>query len=101
MAQRIPIYRALQRPHLIMGTEPNLFLVAGALAGSPVIVSMTFISVVMGIALWGIAIWLFQQMAKVDPYMLAVYLRHIKYKRYYPARSTPWGGRCSPMRKVS
>jgi type IV secretion system protein VirB3 len=29
-------------------------------------------------------------MAKSDPRLRPVYLRHRKYKRYYPARSTPF-----------
>jgi len=90
MPQRIPIYRALHRPHLIMGAERNLVLAAGALAGVLVFVVMTLMSIVIGIALWGIAIFIFRRMAKADPYMFEVYLRHIKYKSYYPARPTPW-----------
>jgi len=90
MLQRIPIYRALHRPHLIMGAERNLVLAAGALAGALVFVGMTLMSIVLGVALWGISILVFQRMAKVDPHMSEVYQRHIKYKSYYPARSTPW-----------
>jgi len=73
-----------------MGAERNLVLAAGALSGALVFVGMTLMSIVMGIVLWGISIFSFQRMAKVDPHMFEVYLRHIKYKSYYPAQSTPW-----------
>jgi len=73
-----------------MGAERRLVLAAGALAGSLVFVAMTLMSIVIGIVLWGIAIFAFRRMAKVDPHMSEVYLRYIKYRKYYPARSTPW-----------
>jgi len=90
MLQRIPIYRALQRPHLLMGAERNLVLSAGALSGSLVFVGMTLMSIILGIGIWIVAIMIFQRMAKSDPHMSEVYQRHIKYRSYYPARSTPW-----------
>ena len=33
---------------------------------------------------------MFRKMAKSDPRMRQVYIRHRKYKSYYPARSTPF-----------
>jgi hypothetical protein len=40
--------------------------------------------------LWFGALFAFRLMAKADPKMRHVYLRHRRYKAYYPARSTPF-----------
>jgi len=90
MIKPVPIYRALQRPHLLMGAERKLVLIAGAVSAALVFSVMTLLSIVIGVVFWGLSILIFRRMAKADPYMFEVYLRHIKYRRYYPARSTPW-----------
>ena len=61
-------------------------LVAGALVFSAQEVKAT----VFGVLLWIVALYLLRLMAKSDPKMRAVYMRHRKYKTYYPARSTPF-----------
>ena len=45
---------------------------------------------VFGVVLWITALYLLRKAAKSDPKMRSVYWRHRKYKRYYPAKSTPF-----------
>ncbi|MBO6036898.1 MAG: conjugal transfer protein TrbD, partial [Acetobacter sp.] len=45
---------------------------------------------IIGVFLWISCLYLLRLMAKSDPKMRQVYLRHIKYAAYYPARSTPF-----------
>jgi type IV secretion system protein VirB3 len=47
-------------------------------------------SIVLGGAVWGFAMPLWRSMAKADPQMVQVYIRSLRYKRYYPARSRPF-----------
>jgi len=43
-----------------------------------------------GMILWLGSLYLLRLMAKADPQMRVVYLRHRRYQRYYPAQSTPF-----------
>ena len=88
--REIPIYRALNRPELILGCERELILMAGLLAATLIFVAMTFLSAIIGITLWFVSYALFRKMAKADPKMSKLYIKHIRYKAYYPPRSTPF-----------
>jgi type IV secretion system protein VirB3 len=88
--RRIPIYRVLCRPHLMMGAERKLVILAGTFAGALVFSTMNLVSAIVGVTLWVLSIGLLRLLAKADPYMSEVYRRHIKYRRYYPARSRIW-----------
>lgn len=88
--RQIPIYRALNRPELIVGCEREPILVSGLIAATLVFVSATIFSAMIGVALWFVCFGLFRKMAKADPQMSKLYIRHIKYQYYYPARATPF-----------
>ena len=45
---------------------------------------------IVGVAIWSVSLGIFRLMAKIDPYLVRVYLRHLKYQNYYCPRSTPW-----------
>ena len=51
---------------------------------------MTWFSAVYGLLLWFGGLAILRSMAKSDPLMRKVYLRHRLYRKYYPPRSTPW-----------
>ena len=49
----------------------------------------------LGLVLFGIVIWItvvgaLRLMAKADPMMRQVYLRHIRYQQTYRPTSSPW-----------
>ncbi|MFR1533871.1 MAG: conjugal transfer protein TrbD [Bilophila wadsworthia] len=50
----------------------------------------TWIAFWTGLTLWVFSLFVLRLMAKADPQMRFVYLRHIRYAAYYPARSTPF-----------
>jgi len=88
--RRLPIYRALCRPHLLMGAERKLVIFTGSIAGALVFSTMRPIPAIIGVVLWVVSIGILRMMAKYDPYMSDVYIRHIKYRKYYAARSRVW-----------
>lgn len=88
--RQIPIYRALSRPELVMGCEREPILVAGLMAATLIFVASTLLSAVIGLVLWFICFALLRKMAKADPHMSKLYIRHIKYKSYYQPRTTPF-----------
>lgn len=87
---RSRIHRALSRPNLLMGADRELVLLSGLAAVILIFVVLTWYAALCGIALWLIAVAVLRMMAKADPLMRRVYLRHIAYRPIYRATSTPW-----------
>lgn len=87
--RKIPIRRSGNRHNLFMGGDRELVMFAGLLAGALVFSAQTILATVFGICLWFGALFVFRLMAKSDPAMRKVYLRHRKYKDYYKPKATP------------
>jgi len=86
----IPIHRAGNRESLFMGGDRELVMFAGLMAVALIFTAQDIRATVFGIALWFGALFALRLMAKSDKQMRLVYLRHRRYERYYPARSTPF-----------
>ncbi len=88
--ERARIHRALSRPTLLFGADRELVLITGLAAVILIFVVLTVVSAALGFAIWIVVVGLLRMMAKADPLMRKVYLRHIKYRSYYRPTSTPW-----------
>jgi len=86
--RRIPFHTALSRPDLLFGCERQLILVIGLVCLVLVVVVLTKLAVVLGILTWFGAVAALRAMAKADPVLSKVYLRHVRYRAYYPAHAT-------------
>ncbi|MDD2739660.1 MAG: conjugal transfer protein TrbD [Methylomonas lenta] len=86
----IPIRRAGNRINLFMGGDRELVMFSGLLAFALIFSAQELRATIVGLLLWSGALYTFRIMAKADPKMRFVYLRHRRYKPYYPARSTPF-----------
>lgn len=86
----IPIRRAGNRHNLFLGGDRELVMLAGLLAFALVFSAHEVRATVIGLGLWFSALYVCRLMAKSDPRLRSVYIRHRKYKSYYPARSTPF-----------
>lgn len=86
----IPIRRSGNRTNLFMGGDRELVMFAGLLAFALIFSAQELRATIVGIALWIICLFIFRLMAKSDPQLRFVYLRHRVYADYYPARSTPY-----------
>jgi type IV secretion system protein VirB3 len=89
MTAGTPIYRALWRANLIAGGERELVLIAAIVCGGVAVSGLNFVSAAIGGAVWLIILMFLRMMAQADPNMSKVYLRHLRYRPYYPARSRP------------
>ena len=87
---RARIHRALSRPTLLFGADRELVLFTGLLAVILVFVVLTLVSAVLGAVIWIVVVGVLRMMAKSDPLMRHIYVRHIKYRPYYRPTSTPW-----------
>ncbi|MCW3477676.1 conjugal transfer protein TrbD [Limobrevibacterium gyesilva] len=88
--RRLPLHRVLHRPSLFLGGEREPALTTAIIAGGLAVSGMNTVSFLVGAALWFASIPLLRWMAKADPQMTKVYLRQIRYRGYYPARSRPF-----------
>jgi type IV secretion system protein TrbD len=77
-------------PAYFWGGEREPALMTLIIAGGLAVSGMNTVSFLVGAALWFSAIPALRWMAKADPQMTKVYLRQIKYRAYYPARSRPF-----------
>lgn len=88
--QRNRIHRALSRPNLLMGADRELLLVTGLAAIILIFVVLTLYSALFGIAVWIVVVAGLRMMARSDPMMRRIYIRHIAYRSHYRPTSTPW-----------
>lgn len=86
----IPIRRAGNRQNLFMGGDRELVMFVGLMAAALIFTAQEVRATVAGLLLWFGALFFCRLMAKADPKLRYVYLRHRKYKPFYPARSTPF-----------
>lgn len=88
--EQTPIHRALLRPNLLLGADRELVLLTALAAAVLIFVVLTPYSVAIGIVLWLLVFAALRLMAKADPLMRQVYLRHIGYRIFYRATNSPW-----------
>ena len=88
--RKVVIRRIGNRHNLLMGGDRELVMFAGLLAFALIFSAQELRAAVIGSVLWFGALWACRQMAKADPLLRSVYLRHRRYRAYYPARSTPF-----------
>lgn len=87
---RSRVHRALSRPSLLMGADRELVLLTGLASVILIFVVLTWYAALFGIAIWMLAVAALRMMAKADPLMRRVYVRHVAYRPHYRPTSTPW-----------
>ena len=86
--RRAPIHLALTRPLLLAGAERELVLVNGTIIAALIFgVGFYWASLTMAILLATVGHLGLTRAAKHDPQLSRVYVRHIRYQEYYPARA--------------
>lgn len=87
---KIPVRQVGNRPNLFMGGDRELVMFSGLLAFVLIFAAQDLIALVAGLGLWFVAVRQLREMAKYDPLLRYVYLRHRTYQKHYPPRSTPF-----------
>ena len=83
--REILIHPSVHRPRLILGADRELVIFLGLLAAILVFALVTWWSVVTGVILWLAGVSLLVGMGREDVLLRHVYLRHVKYRAFYPA----------------
>lgn len=87
MLRKIKIARALTRPALIAGCERKPLIALGMVC-TIMGITMNLYMIIGAICLAAIGIGILRRMAKNDPIMIKIYLRHIKFNKLYKAKPT-------------
>lgn len=88
--QRADIYSALNKPNLIFGADRELILVTGVIGFALIFTGLTLVTTFLGFFLIMFCSFFLRLMAKSDPLMRFIFMRQLKYKNFYIARSTPF-----------
>ena len=96
--REIAIHQSANRPNQILGGDRELVLIAMLTATSLAFSLGTWWGVVLSIGFWIGAVAVLQRMGKADPLLRQIYLRHIRYRASYPAKSG-FFSRSAPVRK--
>ena len=83
----IVIHPAVNRPNQLLGGDRELVLVAALTAATLALSLGAWWGVGLAALFWIGSIGVLQRMGKADPLLRQVYLRHIRYRQFYPAKS--------------
>jgi type IV secretion system protein VirB3/type IV secretion system protein VirB4 len=86
----LPIHQSLHRHSHVMGAEREPVMVSALLAMLVGVGGFSIISAVTALVFWITAIISLRAMAKSDPIMSKVWMRHIKQQAFYAAKTRVW-----------
>ena len=96
--REVAIHQSANRPNQLLGGDRELVLVAILIAVSLAFSLASLWGIALSIGFWVAAIAVFQRMGKADPMMRQIYLRHIGYRTFYPAKSGLYSSCLQPPR---
>jgi type IV secretion system protein VirB3 len=85
--REVVIHQSANRPNLILGGDRELVLIAILTAVSLAFSLASWWGLRLSVAFWLGAVAVLQRMAKADPMLRQIYMRHIRYRPFYPAKS--------------
>jgi type IV secretion system protein VirB3 len=83
----VPIHQSAHRPTQIRGCDRVLILTTLFAAFCLAFSLLTAWGFAMSAALWFGAVAALRRMGKADPLLRQVYIRHLRYREWYPAKS--------------
>lgn len=85
--REIVIHASANRPNQILCGDRELVLLALLISVSLAFSLASLWGVGLAVGFWIGAVAILQRMGKADPMLRQVYLRHIRYRPFYPATS--------------
>jgi type IV secretion system protein VirB3 len=95
--REIAIHQSANRPNQILGGDRELVLVSILVSASLAFSLATLWGILIAVIFWIAAVAILQRMGKADPMLRQVYMRHIEYRSFYPAKGGLFS-RCVPQR---
>jgi type IV secretion system protein TrbD len=88
--REVTIHSALNKPNLLFGADRELILVVGLISAVLIFLGMTVPTFVIGVIIWLVFSYALRKIANADPLMRKIYLRQLKYRKFYFSHSTPF-----------
>jgi type IV secretion system protein TrbD len=85
--REIVIHPSANRPNQILGGDRELVLAMLLISVSLAFSLATLWGLGVAVGFWITAVAVLQRMGKADPVLRQVYMRHIRYRSFYPAKS--------------
>lgn len=85
----IPVYRVTSRPNLFLGGDRELVMFTAIIAFALIFALQTLSTVVVGVVFWMFSVFCLRLMAKSDPMLRHIFLKDMKYDKYYFPESSP------------
>jgi type IV secretory pathway TrbD component len=85
--REILIHQSANRPNQIIGGDRELVLVTILVAVSLAFSLATLWGIGLAVGFWIMSIAVLQRMGKADPMLRQIYMRHIRYRPFYAAKS--------------
>ena len=83
------IHQSLARPLLLAGAERSLAITNWIIAAAVILGGgLHWYTIAVSVLLATAGHWALQHAAKFDPQLSRVYVRHMRYQPYYPARAS-------------
>jgi type IV secretion system protein TrbD len=86
-AREVTFHQSANRPNLLLGGDRELVLFSALFAAVLIFSLAKLWAAMVGVVFWLTAVGVLRRLGKADPLMRKVYLRHIRYKQFYPAKS--------------
>jgi type IV secretion system protein TrbD len=97
--REVVIHQSANRPHLLMGGDRELVLFAALLSAMLAFALVTWWGIAVGVVLWLVAVAVLSRMGRSDPLLRQVYIRHVRYRPFYPAKGLLSGRTASTPRR--
>ena len=85
--REVPFHQSANRPNLLLGADRELVLLSLLIAVGLGFSLASWWGLGLAIAWWTGSVAVLKRMGKADPMLRQVYLRHIRYRPFYPAKS--------------
>jgi type IV secretion system protein TrbD len=86
-SREVIIHQSVNRPNLVLGGDRELVLVTIMVSFSLAFSLASWWGVILSVVFWIAAMAALQRMGKADPLLRHVYLRHVRYRGFYAAKS--------------
>jgi type IV secretion system protein VirB3 len=81
------IHQSVNRPQQLIGCDRELLIVAAILCAVGALALGSIWGIALCLLLWFASVAALQRMGKADPLMRQVYMKHVRYRPFYPAKS--------------
>src|SRR6476469_650096 len=85
--REVVIHQSANRPNLLLGGDRELVLMTVMIAAGLAFSLASCWGIVSAVVFWLGSVAALQRMGKADPLLRHMYLRHIRYLSFYPAKS--------------